>query len=63
MGRWYKVAGQYYEGNRAYGKTYIVFAESSSSADQKIFHLRFPSGCSFLPCTTTELDEDRIYSI
>lgn len=37
MGNWYKVSGQYDDGCKVYKKDYIVFAESSSDAEQKIF--------------------------
>lgn len=61
MGDWYKVSGQYDDGCNVYKKDYIVFAESSSDAEQKIFHLKLPYDCSFFPCTVTQLIENIIY--
>lgn len=61
MGNWYKVSGQYDDGCNVYKKDYIVFAESSSDAEQKIFHLKLPYDCSFSPCTVTQLIENIIY--
>ena len=60
MGNWYKVSGQYDDGCKVYKKDYIVFAESSS-AEQKIFHLKLPYDCSFFPCTVTQLIKNIIY--
>jgi hypothetical protein len=61
MGNWYKVSGQYDDGCKVYKKDYIVFAESSSDAEQKIFHLKLPYDCSFFPCTVTKLIKNIIY--
>lgn len=61
MGNWYKVSGQYDDGCKVYKKDYIVFAESSSDAEQKIFHLKLPYDCSFFPCMVTQLIKNIIY--
>lgn len=61
--RWYKVSGQYDDGYWVYAKTYFVFAESSSEAEQKIFHMKLPYDCSFLPCNVEALNENKIYPI
>jgi hypothetical protein len=61
MGNWYKVSGQYDDGCKVYKKDYIVFAESSSDAEQKIFHLKLPYDCSFFSCTVTQLIKNIIY--
>ena len=58
MGNWYKVSGQYDDGCKVYKKDYIVFAESSSDAEQKIFHLKLPYD---FPCTVTQLIKNIIY--
>lgn len=61
MCNWYKVSGQYDDGCKVYKKDYIVFAESSSDAEQKIFHLKLPYDCSFFPCTVNQLIKNIIY--
>ena len=63
MGNWYKVSGQYDDGCKVYKKDYIVFAESSSDAEQKIFHLKLPYDCSFFSYTVTQLIKNIIYEL
>jgi hypothetical protein len=56
MGNWYKVSGQYDDGCKVYKKDYIVFAESSSDAEQKIFHLKLPYDCFFFSLHGNSVD-------